>query len=67
MGVHSRAGRMRMNLHEELADNFTSQAFAALRELPGGLPGAGLAAQADLKTELRVIVFHSETTLCGFT
>jgi len=59
MGVHARASRMRMNLHEELSDHFASQSLAALGQLRRRLPGAGFARQAGLETELRVIVVHA--------
>lgn len=58
---------MRMDLDEEMADRLTSQAFAALGELPGRFRRANFAGQADRQTKLRVIVFHSRNAIMANT
>jgi hypothetical protein len=56
MGMHPGAGRMRMNLYEQLGNHLSSQPFTDQGELPCGFRGAALASQPNIGTKLGIIV-----------
>jgi hypothetical protein len=56
-----------MDLNKQLADHLTPQSFTGLRQLAPRFGRARLAGQANIETELRIVVFggvHGKEVLC---